>query len=569
MFRPRFFLVLVASVVCGCGGSQRAAPAPSAAAQAQAQAQAKTKAAPAVPLFPGTGAHERRITTSSAEAAHYFNQGLNFLYGFNHDEAIRSFKQAAALDPGCAMAAWGVSVAYGPHINNPSMPPERAKAAWAALEQARALAERASPVERALITALSQRYADPQPADRKPLDQAYAAAMRLVHRDYPDDADVAALFAESLMDLRPWDLWTQDGKPQPGTPEIVAVLERTLSQAPAHPLALHLYIHAVEASPTPERADAAADRLRDLMPGIGHMVHMPSHIDVRRGRWQQAATANEKAIEADRRYRALSPRQDFYRVYMAHNLHMLAYAAMMQGQGERALRAVREMVAGIPADWLQANAAIADGFTAMSLEVLMRFGRWEEVLAEPDFPSYLPIARAMRHVARGVAYTARGDLEGARAEQRAFAEARAKVPAGAFFGNNSAADLLAVAGHLLDGEILFRSGRTGPALAALREAVRREDGLRYDEPPDWIHPVRHVLGAVLLKAGRPAEAEVVYREDLRRLPDNGWSLYGLGRSLRAQKSAAKAAEAARVEARFNQIWGAADVKLASSCLCQD
>lgn len=542
----------------GCSGPRREAP-------AAASPATPPPPRPWEPLFPGLGAHGRRVSTSSAEAQRYFDQGLNFLYGFNHDEAIRSFQQAAALDPSCAMARWGQALALGPHINNPGLPPDRAEAAWTALSKAQALAAGASALERSLIAALARRYAMPQPADRRPLDEAYAQAMRQLYRSNLEDPDLGALFAEALMDLRPWDLWTREGQPQPGTLEVVATLEAVLARAPDHPLANHLYIHAVEASPKPERADAAADRLRDLQPGLGHMVHMPSHIDVRRGRWAQAAEANDKAIAADRRYRGLAPRQDFYRLYMAHNHHMLAYAAMMRGQGERALRATEEMVMGIPGDWLKQN-AFADGFMAMPLEVHMRFGRWDAILDAPDFPEHLPLSRALRRYARGVAYAAKGDLPRARAEQLAFQDARVKVPAEAIFGNNKAADLLAVAGLLLEGEVLAREGKTGPALGALGQAVAREDRLRYSEPPDWIQPVRHALGAVLLKRGRAAEAEAVYREDLQRLPENGWSLYGLARSLRAQ---GKAKAAATVEERLREAWSQADIRPSSSCLCQD
>lgn len=522
-------------------------------------------AATPVPLFEGTGAHVRPVTTASPEAQRYFDQGLNFLYAFNHDEAIRSFRSAAEIDPACAMAWWGIAIANGPHINYPTMDETRSRDAFEALERARRHEAAAPPADRALIAALGRRYASPPPADRKPLDAAYADVMREVHQAHPGDADAGALFAEALMDLRPWDLWTSDGAPQPGTEEILATLEGVLARAPAHPLANHLYIHAVEASPHPERADAAADRLRDLAPGLGHLVHMPSHIDVLRGRWEAAILANAKAEEADRKYRARSPRQDFYRVYMAHNHHMLAYAAMMVGRSADALRAIRTMVEEMPEEWVRESAAFADGFVGAPFEVLMRFGRWEEILAEPEPPAHLPIARALRLYARGVARAARNEAAGARAEQTAFRAAAAALPDGAFFGNNAARDLLGVAEHFLEGEILAREGKTDAAIAALREAVRREEALRYNEPPDWIQPVRHALGAVLLKAGRSAEAETVYRDDLKWRPENGWSLYGLARSLRLQK---KAAEAGAVETRFKTAWSGADVPLSSSCFCQ-
>jgi len=527
-------------------------------------ATADEPAAVAPRRFGGLGSHARKVSTKSSEAQAWFNQGLAFLFAFNHDEAIRAFEQAARLDPDCAMAWWGVSIASGPHINNPVVPPPRAKAAWEALAKARAAAS-ADELERQLIDALSHRYANPQPDDRKPLDEAYAAAMRKVWRVNPTDADVGALFAESMMDLRPWDLWLPTGDPQPGTDEVVSTLEAVLTQNPNHPLGLHLYIHAVEASPHPEKAVIPADRLRDLQPGLGHMVHMPSHIDVRLGHWAQAIEANTKAIESDRQYREQSPKQDFYRIYMAHNQHMRAYAAIMSGQSKLAITSINEMAKGIPQDWIKENALIADGFAAMPLEVLVRFGRWQEVLASPEPPDYLPISRSLRHCARGIAYAAQGDAAKAREEQTTFLAARKLVKEEAVVGNNKGFAVLDVAEHLLAGEILVREGAIDKGVAELREAVKCEDALRYSEPPDWIHPIRHALGANLLVVGRPAEAEKVYRESLARLPNDGWSLFGLAKSLRDQ---GKQAEAEPQAARFAEVWQSADIKITSSCFCQ-
>lgn len=521
---------------------------------------------PAVPLFEGLGKHTRTVTTASPQAQRYFNQGLNFLYAFNHDEAIRSFTEAARLDPACAMAHWGVAVANGPHINFPMVPPDRAKAAWAALTPAKENVSNGTEAEKALVEALAKRYADPQPEDRKPLDEAYAAAMTDVWKRFPKDADVGALTAESLMDLRPWDLWTLDGQAQPGAPDIVSLLEAVMAVNPDHPLALHLYIHAVEASPNPEKADAPADRLRDLCPGLGHLVHMPSHIDVRRGRWGHAVEANRKAIAADTEYRKLSPRQNFYRLYMAHNAHMMGFAHMMRGESKAALDTVRAMIAAVPADWTKEpmNAAIADGFLAAPIEVLMRFGRWDDVLKEPEPDERFPIARTLRHMARGVAYAATGNVPEAREAQKAFRAAAGKTPKEARFGNNAAADLFAVAEALLEGEILVRDRKVKEGIESLRAAAKAEDKLRYDEPPDWIHPVRHPLGAVLLRSGAADEAERVYREDLARWPHNGWSLYGLARCLEVQ---GKPVSAAEVQKQFVKAWEHADVKLTSSCFC--
>tara|TARA_R110002096_G_scaffold24760_25_gene78049 strand:- start:1043 stop:2692 length:1650 start_codon:yes stop_codon:yes gene_type:complete len=519
-----------------------------------------------VPLFEGLGPHGRDVTTNSESAQRYFDQGLAFLYAFNHDEAIRSFQEAARLDPECAMAHWAISLASGPHINNPMVPAARADLAWKELTLAQQHASRCTVVEQALIEALGHRYADPHPEDRTPLDAAYAEAMREVWDNHREDADVGALFAESLMDLRPWDLWTLDKEPQPGTDEIIAILNAVLELDPNHPLANHLLIHAVEAGPNPELADAAADRLRDLQPGMGHNTHMPSHIDVLRGRWHKAIEANEKAVRADLTYRETTgKRPDFYRLYMAHSRHMLAYAAMMTGQSELALTHIRAMVAEIPTPWLQENALFADAFVAMPYEVLVRFGRWDDVLAMPEPPDYLPFTRALHHASCGIAHAAKGKPKLARAEQVNFVAARERVPEEWIIGNNFCSEVLELTSHMLEGEILYREGKVDPALAELRKAVELEDDLKYDEPPGWILPVRHLLGATLMQERRFAEAEDVYRKDLERRPENGWSLFGLSRSLSLQD---REEEAEPIWERFEKIWAKADLKINSSCLCQ-
>jgi tetratricopeptide (TPR) repeat protein len=516
------------------------------------------------PIFKGLGSHGRKVTTASQEAQTYFNQGLCFLYAFNHDEAVRSFRQATGLDPDCAMAWWGIATAYGPHINNPAVSVEHGKAAWDAIVKARKHMDKLSAVDRALIEAASTRFSDPPPDDRKALDRAYAAAMEGAWRDHPDDADVGALYAEAVMDLRPWDLWTSGGEPQPGTQKVLETLEAVLAIQPDHPLACHLYVHAVEASPHPERAVRAADRLRTAQPGLPHLVHMPSHIDVRLGRWKEAAEANERAIAADRAYRAIRPTQGFYRLYMLHDRQMLAYAALMRGESGRAIREIDALLAELPIDWARENAAIVDGCFAMPLEVRMRFGRWDEILAAPEPETTFPIARAHRHAARGVAFAARRQVKEARGEQAEFRAARKQVAEGARFGNNSASDLLNVAEHLMAGEILYQEGNEAAAFDELGAAVRAEDALKYAEPPDWLQPVRHALGAALLKSGRLEQAEAVYRDDLKRLPHNGWSLFGLMRALEMQ---GKTPEAKEVRARWDEAWKDADVQLSSSCFC--
>ncbi|MFN7021436.1 MAG: tetratricopeptide repeat protein [Phycisphaerales bacterium] len=544
-------LVLLSILLAPIGCHNRPAPRP---AVAESRPQ----------LFNGMGPHRRTVTTVSPLAQKYFDQGLNFAYAFNHDEAIRSFKEAARLDPDCAMAWWGVALCHGPHINNAAMTPEASAAAWAALERARKAAPKVSGLERELIDALGARYADPAPEDRAPLDAAYAAAMKGLWEKYPRDADIGCLYAEAMMDLRPWDLWTQDGSPQPGTEEIVATLERVLELNPMHPGANHLYIHAVEASPAPERAVASATRLRTLVPASGHMVHMPSHIDIRVGEWQKASEANRKAILADERYRELSPGQGFYRVYMAHNHHFLSFSCMMQGRRRDSLRAARELLASIPKDFKRQSPELVDPFLPILGDVQMRFGMWKDILKLPEPGTQFPIARAMRLFMRGVALAALGRIDEARAEQALFAAAVEAVPEQAVISINPARMVLSIAAHMLEGEIALAEGKLDEAVSALERGVAVEDELRYMEPPDWLHPVRHPLGAVLLRAGRYDEAEAVYREDLRRWPENGWSLFGLAEALRAQGNSE---EAEAVDRRFKATWRWADTEINASCLC--
>ena len=521
------------------------------------------------PFFEGLGAYKRKVTTDSPQAQRYFNQGLAFYQGFNHGEAIRSFQEAAQLDPKCALAHWGIALACGPHINFPLVPPPAAELAWKELTFAQENAEHASPVERDLIEALRHRYANPQPEDRTPLDQAYADAMRKVWQSYPNDPDVGTLFAEAMMDLRPWNQWTLEGQPTPGTEEILATLDAVLKLNPKHPFANHLYIHALEASPHPERANAAAERMRTLQPGLAHNVHMPSHVDIRCGRWQQAIATNLNAIEADRSYRQIvGTPKGLIPLYAAHNRHMLAYAAMMTGQRALAMKHIRAMVAEFPPNFLKENALLAEGYVAMPLEVLVRFGRWDEILAEPDqYADYMSFTRAFHHAARAIAYAAKGDAVNARKAQAFYVERAKLVPKDDFiWSNNSCEAILGVATPMVEGEILVAEGKIDEGIARLRAAVAAEDALKYDEPPGWLIPIRHSLGAVLMRNRKFAEAEQVYREDLARLPDNGWSLYGLAESLRAQDKNPEETKA--TEVKFKKLWAKADTRITSSCLCQ-
>lgn len=519
------------------------------------------------PLLVGITVHRRPVTTDSEPARRYFQQGLNLMYAFNHDEAIRSFQQATRFDSKCAMAWWGIALANGPHINNPVMDEPRSIAAWKALEKARANSGGGTPVEQSLINALAQRYAA-NPAEniaqREALNKAYAEAMQRVRAEYPDDTDVAVLCAEALMDLRPWDLWSHEGEPRPETPQVLALLEGVFVKQPNHPGANHLYIHAVEASRNPEKAVAAANRLRTLMPGSGHMVHMPAHIDVRTGRWSQAADQNARAIQVDAAYRKASPQQGFYRLYMLHNHHFLSYAAMMEGRKQVALRAARDMLSSIPSEFLDHSAALADPYLSIEYQVLIRFGGWDELLALPAPREDLPITTAMWRFGLATALAAKGDVAAAEREQVRFRGAVEAVPEDAMGAVNPARDILKVGEHTLAGEIAFQQGDVDAAVAELNKAISAEAGLRYMEPPEWIQPVRHSLGAVLVAAKRWKEAEQVYRADLAQWPENGWSLFGLAQCLEAQGDAA---EAKKVTVRFRDAWARADTQIESTCLC--
>lgn len=528
------------------------------------EGQASKSMEPTAPRFDGIGPHHRKISTDSKLAQKYFDQGLTWTFAFNHDEAIRSYQEAARQDPQLAIAWWGVALCYGPHINFPILPEEKAKAAWAALTKAQQLKSHASPVEQALIDALAARYANPAPADRASLDQAYAAAMLKVYEKYPDDADVATLYAESLMDLQPWDMWTNDGKPKGRTTEVVAVLQKVLEKHPTHPGATHLYIHAVEASPDAARALASADALRDLVKISGHLRHMPSHIYVRVGKWPEAVEANRKAIAADTEYRRLSPRQDFYMAYMQHNQGFLAFACMMLGRSEEAISAAHDAVTALPTEWVKQNAGVIDGYLAVYMDALKRFGKWDELLALPAPPEYLPFTTAMWRGNRTVALAATGKLDQAVAERAKFIEAVKNVPKDAMAQQNPAHTVLELATHVVDGEIAYAKRDYKTAIAELTTAAGMEDNLRYIEPPDWMIPARHTLGVVYLDADQPAEAERVYREDLTRWPKNGWSLLGLTNALEKQ---GKKAESEQARKEFEVAWQQADFKPHASCMC--
>ena len=527
---------------------------------AEPPAQQATPSGAIAPRLQNLGTHTFPVSTRNRQAQLFINQGLNLAYAFNHAEARRAFREAARLDPNLAMAYWGQALVLGPNINA-LMEPNEEPNAYELVQKALSLKSRASPREQAYIDALAQRYSGAA-ADRKPRDQAYADAMRTVHRRFPQDLDAAMLYVESVMDLRPWGYWQRDGTPHEGTAEIVALTEQVLARAPRHPAALHMYIHLMEATATPAKAEKAADTLLTLMPAAGHMVHMPGHIYQRVGRYADAMKSNELAIAADEDYIAQCQAQGLYPMgYYPHNIHFLWFAASSDGQSRVAIESGRKLAAKIDDETLKAVPMLA-GFRIVPYYALTRFGHWEEMLNEPEPPAFNVVLRATWHYARGLALVATGRVDEAAAQlerlRALLSDEAMKQP---LFSPNLAGSVLAPAPEVLAGEIDAARGSYDSAIAHLERAVRLEDSLVYTEPSEFHYPPRHALGAILLEAGRPAEAETVYWEDLRRNQDNGWALFGLMQALRAQK---KTADFALIEARFAKAWARSDVKLTAS-----
>jgi hypothetical protein len=534
-------------------------------AACEAPAPRTTAAQPAPALFESFGALHRDTGSRIPAAQRYFDQGLRMAYGFNHEAAGRAFAEAARLDPDCAICVWGQALVLGPNINM-SMEATAVKDAAALAKRAQALSSHARPVDRALIAALLQRYADPAPPDRKPLDRAYADAMASVARDHPDDDDVATLYAEALMDLSPWAYWTPDGKPTQFTPQILATLERVLQRNPQHIGAMHYYIHATEASPMPQRAEPYADRLAALAPGSGHLVHMPAHTYIRTGRYHDATLTNLAAGTADKAFLAVCHGSNgIYPLgYVPHNWHFATMTAGLTGSRTLALEAAaqaaqrvdRGMMATPPLEAMQL-------FLVAPLLTQVRFGEWDAILAQADAPAALPFPTAIWHFARGMAQVRKGALAAAQDELDALRgiaadPTLAKV---SFLDINHADGLVAVAVPLLRGELLRAQGRRSEGITALREAAAAEDALNYDEPADWPLPVRPYLGAALLEAGDARGAETAYRQDLAIYPDNGWSLYGLAQAQRKLGEAGAAEDSAR---RYAAAWQWADMPLTAS-----
>lgn len=558
-----FFLLLAIALLTACDRSET----PPRQTAATAPADVAADEIPGATLIPGLGDHHFPISSPQPDVQRWFDQALMLTFGFNHDAAERSFLRAASLDPDCAMCWWGAALVLGPHVNA-GMDPSNNEKAWRRLQKARALAGRASPREQAFIDALSARFAKDPPANRRPLDEAYAASTADLVKARPDDLDAATFHAEALMDLQPWDYYDEQLQPKGHTAEIVATLESVIQRDPDHAGALHLYVHAVEASAHPERGVAAADHLRALIPGSGHLVHMPAHIYSRVGRWHDAVLANQVAIKADDAYLTLCRGNTggvYPLGYVPHNHHFLWFAASMEGNSALAREAAVHTAERTADPQLMRTA----GFEALQHYWMtpwfddVRFGRWDEIAGKPNPAPDLPYVSVVWHYAQGMAAARQGRPQDARQHLEALRPLAAapelrKILVWDRYPLSHAAD---IAERSLTAEVALLDKDTDAAVAALREATKIEDSIPYDEPPGWHSPTRHALGAVLLDSGMPVDAEAVYRAELERNPRNGWSLAGLAKSLRAQK---RDAEAAKTEEEFRQAWRNADVELASS-----
>lgn len=559
IFSPFLFMALVVTSSFQLSVASEIESRPSHAAAA-GSAQQPSSNDHSGPRLQSLGKHTFPVSTRNPLAQQYINQGLNLAYGFNHAEARQAFREAARLDSGLAMAYWGQALVLGPNINA-MMEPNEEPGALEIVQRAKFLMSRSSPKEQALINALEKRYSG-KAEHRATNDKAYAAAMRDVHQRFPDDPDIAMLYVESMMDLRPWGYWMLDGTPYEGTAEIVALTEDVLWRHPEHPGALHMYIHLIEPTSTPERAEKAADTLLKLMPEAGHMIHMASHIYQRVGRYADSIKSNQLAIAADEHYMSQSHAHGVYpMVYYPHNIHFLWFAATLDGQSNLALESAKRAAAKIDDDALKAIPLTAI-FRVTPYWALARFGHWKEILDLPPPPSTNAFLIGSWHYVRGLALVATQQLQHAEQEllalRRIMEDPLLDHP---LLSKNTSRTVLRVAPEVLAGELAAAQGRFDQAIAYLEKAVRLEDALVYTEPAEFHLPPRLALGAILLEAGQPDQAETVYWEDLRRNRNNGWALYGLMQALRAQK---KDDQATAIEVRFRKAWERADVTLGAS-----
>lgn len=514
------------------------------------------------PLLEGMGDQHFDVSLKDTLAVRYFDQAMILSYGFNHKEAERSFRQVAALEPDHPMAWWGVALVQGPNLNLPMLP-EAVPVAWEALQKAQELKANGTQREQDYIDALAKRYAENPPEDRTPLDEAYAEAMGRLAEKYPDDLDIQALYAEAMMDLQPWDFWSKDSKPLKFTPKILQTLEYVIENNPDHVLANHLYIHATEASSTPEKALVSARSLGKAVPGAGHLVHMPSHTYIRMGMYHEGSIANELAIESDNEYVAQCHQQGVYPLgYIPHNHHFLWTTAAMEGRMQLSKEAAKNTSSKVDTELMrQPGLGFLQHYWVIPLYGNVRFGQWDEILNYPEPESDLSYPLGVWYYARGMAYVAKDENAKAMAELD-----KLKVIAGdetlkEIILGSSVYELMQIGSRVLEGEIAARNKDYERAITLLREAIAIEDRLRYNEPPDWFFPVRQNLGAILLAADKPVEAEKVYKEDLYNFPKNGWSYIGLHQSLLAQNRLEEAQEAKK---QFDEAWKYADIELKSS-----
>ena len=504
-------------------------------------------------LLDGMGNLHHSIATSSPEAQRFFDQGLTLCYAFNHEEAILSFQRAAQLDPAAVMPLWGIALALGPNINQ-DVDADSEKAAYDAAQNALKHAASASPKERALIAAVVIRYSNDPKADLRKLASDYRDAMRAVTRAYPDDLDIATLYAESIMDLHPWKLWHADGTPEEGTEELLAVLEGVLRRDPDHIGANHFYIHAQEASPHPERALVSANRLASLCPGAGHIVHMPGHIYIRIGDYEAAAQANEHAILADEAFVKATGADNMYTaMYYHHNIHFLTVARAEEGRFDETRTAAAKLDAGLRV--VVAHMPRQEGYLVTPISELLRVYAWDDVLAVKDFGPNTPTATAFYHYARAIAHVGKGDRDAALRERDLYIAASRQAPADTSWGANAAGPVLAVANEVLAARL---DPDVATAIPHWRKAVELQDALGYDEPADWYYPIRESLGAAQLRSGDAAEAEKTFRDCLDRQPRDGRALFGLIESLKAQN---KTADLDNLQREFDAAWKTATVKL--------
>lgn len=526
------------------------------AAWAQMEGMHPAPAAKPIELLPGFGTLHHKVSTRNRKAQQFFDQGLRMIYGFNHDEAILSFKRAAELDPQLAMAYWGIGYATGPNINKGD-DPESEKAAYEATQMALKLSVNAPANERAYIEALAKRYSIEPNADLKQHAVEFKNAMGELSRQYPNDLDAATLYAESMMNLHPWQLWASDGTPTEGTEEIVRVLESVLKRNPNHEGAIHYYIHTVEASPNPERALPYVAKLPAQMPAAGHLVHMPSHTYIRTGNYLAAAKSNADAIVADTAYMKRTGASGFGTIMLHnHNIHFLAVANSMAGNYRASMKAAARLEKNMLP--LAKQMPMVEGFLVLPAQLMVRFHKWQDVLQLPEPPTERPVARVNWHYVRAVAFAATGKIGDAEREFAMFKESRGRIPPSSMLGLNKATDVLVVAEQVIAGRIAMAKKDDAAAIETLTKGIAAEDALAYDEPADWISPVREQLGGLLLRQGNYAEAEKVFRADLIKNPHNGRSLFGLAESL---KGLGKPRDAAQVRRQFATAWRRADTKL--------